>query len=58
MIKLVAVFLFVFVLFYLGIEAFNRKTNVQKWDVAKTFSYSLALALAVVVFLVSIVVLF
>ena len=51
-------FVFLFIIFYTGIEIFNKMTGQEKWDIAKTFSYSLALALGVVVFLVSIVVLF
>jgi hypothetical protein len=58
MIKALAVFLLCFFVFYFVIEAINRMTKVEKWEFAKTFSYSLALSLAVMVFLVSIVVLF
>jgi hypothetical protein len=58
MIKIVITFILVFAAFYFGIEAFNRMTNSQKWDFAKTFSYSMGLSLVVIAFLVSIVVLF
>jgi hypothetical protein len=58
MIKMLLTFVFLFIIFYTGIEIFNKMTGQEKWDIAKTFSYSLALALGVVVFLVSIVVLF
>jgi hypothetical protein len=58
MIKILLTFIFVFALFYFGIEAFNKMTKAEKWDFAKTFSYSLALSLVVVVCLVSMVVLF
>jgi hypothetical protein len=58
MIKILAAFLLTFFLFYFGIEAFNRMTKAEKWDFAKTFSYSIALSLVAIVFLVSIVVLF
>jgi heme/copper-type cytochrome/quinol oxidase subunit 2 len=58
MIKIVLVFLLVFAAFYYGIKTFNKMTKAEKWDFAKTFSYSMALSLVVVTFLVSIVVLF
>jgi hypothetical protein len=58
MIKMLLTFVFLFIIFYTGIEIFNKMTGQEKWDIAKTFSYSLALALGVVVFLVSIVILF
>ena len=58
MIKILLTFIFVFAVFYFGIEAFNKMTKAEKWDFAKTFSYSLALSLVVVVCLVSMVVLF
>jgi F0F1-type ATP synthase membrane subunit a len=51
-------FIFLFVIFYTGIDIVRKMTGQEKWDVAKTFSYSLALALGVIVFLVSIVVIF
>jgi hypothetical protein len=58
MIKIVLAFIFVFAAFYLGIETFNKMTKSEKWDFAKTFSYSMVLSLVVIAFLVSIVVLF
>ncbi len=58
MIKMLLTFVFLFIIFYTGIEIFNKMTGQEKWDIAKTFSYSLALALGVIVFLVIVVVLF
>jgi len=58
MIKMLSVFLFLFVAFYMGIEVFRMMTGKERWQFTKTLSYSLAISLAVVVFLVSIVVLF
>jgi hypothetical protein len=58
MIKILLVFVLVFAAFYFGIEAFNKMTKAEKWDAAKTFSYSMALSLVVIAFLVGIVVLF
>jgi hypothetical protein len=58
MIKILLTFIILFALFYFGIEAFNKMTKTEKWDVAKTFSYSLALSLLVIVVLTTLVVLF
>jgi hypothetical protein len=58
MIKIVLTFFLVFAAFYFGIEAFNKMTKTEKWDFAKTFSYSMGLSLVVIAFLVSVVVLF
>jgi hypothetical protein len=58
MIKILLAFFLVFAAFYFGIEAFNRMTKAEKWDFAKTFSYSMGLSLVVIAFLVSVVVLF
>jgi hypothetical protein len=51
-------FVVLFALFYFGIESFNKMTRAEKWDAAKTFSYSLALSLATIVSLVLIVIVF
>ena len=58
MIKMIMTFVFLFLIFYTGIEIFRKFTGKEKWEVAKTISYSLAISMAVIVFLVSIVVLF
>ena len=58
MIKIVLTFFLVFAAFYFGIEAINKMTKTEKWEFAKTFSYSMVLSIVVVAFLVSVVVLF
>ena len=58
MIKMFIAFVVLFALFYFGIETFNKMTRAEKWDAAKTFSYSLALALVTIVSLVLIVIVF
>jgi len=58
MIKGLLTFVFLFVIFYTGIEIFRKMTGQEKWEVAKTFSYSICLALVVIVCMVSLVVLF
>ncbi len=55
---MILAFVFLFVIFYAGIELFNRMTGEERWEVAKTFSYSIALALGVIAVLVCMVVLF
>jgi hypothetical protein len=58
MIKILITFVLVFAVFYFGIEIFNKMTKSEKWEFAKTFSYSMGLSLVVIAFLVSVVVLF
>jgi hypothetical protein len=58
MIKMLLTFAFLFIIFYTGIDIIRKMTGQEKWDAAKTFSYSLALSLLVIVFLVSVVVIF
>ncbi len=58
MIKMIMTFVFLFIIFYTGIEIFRKLTGKEKWDIVKTISYSVAISLSVVVFLVGIVVLF
>jgi len=58
MIKMLLTFVFLFVIFYTGIEIFRKFTGQEKWEVAKTFSYSIALAILVIVCMVSLVVIF
>jgi hypothetical protein len=55
---MLSVFLFLFVAFYMGIEVFRMMTGKERWQFTKTLSYSLAISLAVVLFLVGIVILF
>lgn len=58
MIKSLLVFVMLFGIFYMGIEIFRKFTGKEKWELAKTFSYSLVIALAIAAFLVVLVVLF
>lgn len=58
MMKMIMAFVFLFIIFYTGIEIFRKLTGKEKWEIAKTVSYSVAISLAVIVFLVVLVVLF
>jgi hypothetical protein len=58
MMKMLLSFFFLFIIFYTGIEIFRKMTGKEKWEVAKTFSYSVAISLFVIAFLVVLVVLF
>jgi len=51
-------FVCLFIIFYTGIEILNKMSGKERWEVAKTFSYSIALALTVVVCMVLMVVMF
>ena len=56
--KMIMAFVFLFIIFYTGIEIFRKLTGKEKWDIAKNFSYSVAISLFVIAFLVVLVVLF
>jgi hypothetical protein len=58
MIKMLMTFVFLFVIFFTGIELFRKMTGKEKWEVAKTTIYSVSIALLVIVFLTLVVVLF
>ena len=58
MIKMLSVFICLFIIFYAGIEIFRTLTGKQRWEIAKTFSYSVGISLAVIVFLVLFVIVF
>jgi len=58
MIKILMTFVFLFIIFYTGIEIFRKMTGQEKWEFAKTLSYSIALSLVVIVCMFSLVVLF
>ena len=58
MARLILAFIFVFCLFFFGIDWFRKLSGQEKWDLVKLVSYSLACSLATIVFLVSIVILF
>jgi hypothetical protein len=58
MMKMLVTFFSLFVIFYAGIEIFRKMSGQEKWEVVKTFSYSLALSLVVIVCLTLLVVVF
>ena len=58
MIKMILTFVFLFVIFYTGIDIVSKMTGQEKWDVVKTFSYSLALSITVIACMAAMVVLF
>lgn len=58
MIKALVTFISLFVILYVGIDLFRKFTNKQKWDVVKTASYAGVVAVATLVILVGLVVLF
>jgi hypothetical protein len=49
MIRIILAFLFVFGLFYFGIDAFRHLTGREKWDLTKLIGYSLICAVLTVV---------
>ena len=58
MIKMLVTFISLFIIFYVGIDLFRKFTKKEKWEVAKTVSYSLGISVLVIVSLTSLVVLF
>ena len=58
MIRIILAFLFVFGLFYFGIDAFRQMTGREKWDLTKLVSYSVMCAVLTVVALVLFVIAF
>ena len=58
MIRLWLVFAILFAGFYFGIPAFRGLTGKEKWDLTKTFLYSMMCSLLAVTAMVVIVVLF
>ena len=58
MIKMLLTFVFLFVIFYTGIDIVRKMTGQEKWDVVKTFSYSLPLSITVIACMAAMVVLF
>ncbi len=51
-------FISLFIIFYVGIDLFRKFTKKEKWEVAKTVSYSLGISVLVIVLLTTLVVLF
>lgn len=58
MIKALVTFISLFIILYVGIDLFRKFTNKQKWDVVKTASYAGGVAVATILILVGLVVLF
>lgn len=58
MIRLWLVFAVLFAVFYFGIPAFRKLKGKEKWDLTKTFLFSMLCSLLAVVAMVVIVVLF
>ena len=58
MIRLWLVFGIIFAAFYFGIPAFRKMTGNEKWDLTKTFLYSMMCSLLAVGVMIGIVVLF
>jgi hypothetical protein len=58
MIKMLVTFISLFIIFYVGIDLFRKFTNKEKWEVAKTVSYSFSISILVIVLLTVLVVLF
>lgn len=58
MIRLWLVFAILFAGFYFGIPAFREMNGKEKWDLTKTFLFSLLCSLLAVIAMVVIVVLF
>jgi hypothetical protein len=58
MIRLWLVFGILFAAFYFGIPAFRKLKGAEKWDLTKTFIYSMMCSLLAVSVMVIIVVLF
>lgn len=58
MIRIILAFLFVFGLFYFGIDAFRHMTGREKWDLTKLIGYSLACAALTVIVLALFVITF
>lgn len=58
MIKALVSFISLFIIFYVGIDLFRKFTKKEKWEVVKTASYAGIIALATIVILMFIVVLF
>ncbi len=58
MVKMLLTFVCLFIIFYTGIELLQRLSGTERWNFVKNFTFSLVLALVVVVCMVGMVVLF
>jgi hypothetical protein len=58
MIKIILAFLFVFFVFYFGIQGYRDLSGKDKWALTKLIGYSILCALTAIVLLMLIVILF
>jgi hypothetical protein len=58
MIKIILAFLFVFGLFFFGIQTVRNMNGKELWSVTKLLTYSAVCAILTVVFLITLVILF
>ena len=58
MIRIILAFLFVFGLFYFGIDAFRKLTGREKWNLTKLVTYSIMCAVLTIVVLALFVIAF
>lgn len=58
MIRMVFVFLVLFVVFFFGIDAFRKLSNYQKWSLTKLLAYSLLCSMLSIGALIGLVVIF
>ena len=58
MIRIILAFLFVFGLFYFGIDAFRSLTGREKWDLTKLVTYSIMCAVLTIITLSTVVITF
>lgn len=56
--KLLVVFIFIFAVFYTGINVYGSLSKRQKWSLTKTVSYSIMCALLAIAVMTLIVILF
>ena len=58
MIKVILAFIFIFGLFFIGIQTIRNMTGKEMWSLTKLLTYSLFCAILTLVFLITLVVLF
>lgn len=58
MVKMILVFVSLWIILFFGIDLFRKLTKKEKWSVLKLSAYSVIIALIVVVFLTLTVILF
>lgn len=58
MARIILAFLFVFGMFYFGIDAFRKLTGREKWDLTKLVAYSIICAVLTIVVLALFVITF